>query len=170
MKLQLLCLLLLAAVCGSAAADDEFSGISCASDIAVALKGRHLSSAPVEATQAAHKDLDLKDIGADELDWGSAIWWRICGTTYLAIADQKPVIRDVLKLPSQPGTTLVFNGVCKGGPKDKEVIAIVEDKAGATELPAKAAWIIDDAKQRFATVPAEGLLCPRGDGIVDSWK
>ena len=170
MKFQRLSLLALAAVCGIASAADEFSGITCSSDIAVALKGRHLSDSPVVAAQAAHKDLAIKNLGGDELDWGSAIWWKICGTTYLAIADQKPVIRDVLKLPSQPGTTLVFNGVCKGGPKDKEVIAIVEDKLGASDLPAKAAWIIDDAKQRFAPVPAEGLLCPRGDGVVDSWK
>ncbi len=169
MKLQLLSSLLLSAVCATASAD-EFDGITCASDIAATLKGRHLADGPVADTEAARKDLALKNLGGDELDWGSAIWWKICGTTYLAIADQKQVIRDVLKLPTQPGATLAFNGVCKGGPKDKEVIAIVEDKPGAAELPARAAWMIDDARQRFAPVPAAGLLCPRGDGIVDSWK
>jgi len=169
-KLHFLALLTLAAICGTASAAEGFDGITCASDIAATLKGRHLPDGPVAATEAARKDLGLKDLGGDELDWGSAIWWRICGTPYVAIADQKQIVRDVLKLPSQPGTTLAFEGVCKGGPKDKEVIALVQDQAGAAELSVKAAWKIDDAKQRFVPVPAEGMLCPRGDGIVDSWK
>jgi hypothetical protein len=162
-------LLALAAACGSAAAD-EFDGLSCDSDIAARLKGRHISDGTVVSAEDLHKNLGLKSLGGDELDWGSAGWWKICGATYIVIADQKAVIRDALKVPSQPGATLAFNGVCKGGPKDKEVIAVVEDKAGAAELPATAAWIIDDAKRRFAPVPADGMLCPRGDGIVDSWK
>lgn len=170
MKLQLLCLLLLAAVCGSASAAEAFDGLTCSSDIVTALKGRHIPDGPAAATRAAHQDIALKDLGSDELDWGSAIWWKICGTTYMAIADQKAIIRDVIKLASRPGATLAFDGICKGGPKDKEVVAIVEDKAGATDLPVQAAWIIDDARKRFAPLPAAGLLCPRGDGIVDSWN
>jgi hypothetical protein len=158
------------AICGSASAADEFDGLSCDSDIAKALKGRHMADGTVVSAEAAHQNLGLKNLGGDELDWGSAVWWRICGTVYIAIADQKAIIRDALKVPSQPGATLAFNGVCKGGPKNKEVIAVVEDKAGAADLPAKAAWMIDDANRRFVTVPVEGMLCPRGDGIVDSWK
>lgn len=165
MKFRLCFLLVLGAACGPAAAAG-FDGLSCTSDFGAALKGHKVP----EASEAARTALQLKDLGGDELDWGSAIWWKICGTAYVAIADQKAVVRDVLKVPEEPGASLAFNGFCKGGPKDKEVIAIVEDKAGSADLTAKAAWIIDDAKQRFAPVPAAGMLCPRGDGIVDGWK
>jgi hypothetical protein len=169
-KLHLLSLATLTLACGPAAAADGFDGIACGSDIATVLKGRHLSDGPIENTESAHKDLGLKDLGANELDWGSETWWKICGTAYVAISDRHQIIHDVLKIPSKPGATLAFEGSCKGGPKGKEVIAIVEDKHGATDLPAQAAWKIDDAAKRFVPVPVEGLLCPRGDGIVDSWK
>ncbi len=156
--------------CGSAAAAEGLSGISCGMDIAKALQGRHLPDGPVEATEARRKALGLKDLGGDELDWGAEIWWRICGATYVVIADHHSIIRDALKVPAEAGTSLAFQGSCKGGPPDHEVIAVVEDKPGAAELPVKAAWRIDDARQRFVALPAGGMLCPRGDGIVDSWK
>ena len=170
MKFHLLLVLALAGACGTASAAEGFDGLTCDADIAKTLKGRHLPNGPAEATDAKRKDLGLKDLGGDELDWGSQVWWKICGATYTVLVDQHGLIRDALKVPAEPGASLVFAGACQGGPKDKEVVAVVENKAGATELPAKAAWIIDDAKKRFATVPAEGMLCPRGDGLVDSWK
>jgi hypothetical protein len=168
-KRQLLLLLVLGAACSTAAAGG-FDGMSCDTDFVAALKGHKLPDGPAEASEATRKTLGLKDLGGDELDWGGAVWWKICGTAYVAIADQKAVVRDVLKIPAEPGATLAFNGFCKGGPKDKELFAVVEDKAGAADMPVKAAWIIDDAKKRFAPFPVEGVLCPRGDGIVDSWK
>jgi hypothetical protein len=168
-KLHLLCLLVLTLACGTAAAEG-FDGLTCGMDLAKALKGRHLPDEPSNTTDAKHKDIGLKGLGADELDWGSEVWMKMCGATYAMLVDQKALIRDVLKVPAEPGATLAFEGSCKGGPKDHEVIAVVEDKAGATDLPAKAAWMIDDAKKRYASVPSEGMLCPRGDGLVDSWK
>jgi hypothetical protein len=169
-KLLLLSVLALSTVCGTAAAADAFDGLACDADIAKALKGCHLPDGPAEAIETAHKNLGLKNLGGDELDWGSEVWWKICGATYAALVDQHLILRDVLKVPAEPGISLAFEGACKGGPKDKEVIAVVEDKAGAADLPAKAAWKIDDAKKRYVPVPPEGILCPRGDGIVDSWK
>ena len=170
MKWHLCLLLVLSVVCGTAAAAEGFDGITCTTDIAAALKGRHLPDGPVDATEAKHPDLGLKNLGGDELDWGGEVWWKICGATYAALVDQHSIIRDALKVPAEPGISLAFEGVCKGGPADHEVIAVVEDKAGAADLPAKAAWKIDDAKKRYVAVPADKLLCPRGDGLVDRWK
>lgn len=170
MKPHVLSWLVLSVVCGNAAAAEGFAGITCGMDIAKALQGRHMPDGPVEATAASRKDLGLKDLGGDELDWGAEIWWRICGATYVVIADHRSIIRDALKVPAEPGISLAFEGSCKGGPPNHEVIAVVEDKPGAAELRAKAAWQIDDTKQRFVALPAGGMLCPRGDGIVNSWK
>ena len=170
MKRHLFSLLLLSTACGNAAAAEGFDGMTCDTYIAKALQGRHMPNGPVEATEASRKDLGLKDLGGDELDWGAEIWWKICGATYVAIADHRSIVRDALKVPAKPGISLAFEGSCKGGPPGHEVIAVVEDKAGAVELPVKAAWKIDDAKKRFVPVPTDNMLCPRGDGIVDSWK
>lgn len=169
MKLHLLSLLVLTAACSTATMAAGFDGMSCDTDIAKALKGQHLPNGPGEATESTRKNLKLKDLGGDELDWGSQAWWKICGAAFTALIDGNGRVRDALKVPDEPGVSVAFAGVCKGGPKDKEVVAVVEDKAGAADLPAKAAWIIDDAKKRFVPVPVAGMLCPRGDGLVDSW-
>src|ERR1700757_3481682 len=113
MKPQPLLLLVLSMACGRAGAADGFGGLSCGADIAKALTGRHMSNEPVVAIEARHKDLGLKDLGADELDWGSEVWWRICDARYAMLLDRHDVVRDVLKFSDQPRTTVV-EGACKG--------------------------------------------------------
>ena len=163
MKLRLLLLIAAAAACGAAAAGDGFDGVRCDADIAKALTGQHLPNGRVDATEARHKDLGLKNLGADELDWGNEEWWRICGARVALLLDKRDIVRDVLKIPAQAGTA-VFEGSCKGA--QGEVIAVVENQAGAAELAARTAWKIDDSRKAFAAVPAKGLLCPR-DGLMD---
>jgi hypothetical protein len=163
MNLRLLLLAWFAA-CGTAFADEGFKGIRCDADIAKALTGRHLSDERTEATEARHQNLGLKNLGAEELDWGNEEWWRICGVRYALLLDKHDIIRDVLKIPAPAGTAL-FEGSCKGGQGD--VIAVVEASAGTADLAAQAAWKIDDAGKRFVAVPAAGLSCPRNGLLSD---
>lgn len=157
-------LLALCAIGGPAVAADGFTGLHCDTDIARALQGRHMSNEAVAATEARHKELSLKHLGADELDWGNQVWWQICGARYTVLLDKHDTVRDALKLPEQQPGTAAFQGSCKGA--QGEVIAVVQAKDGAAELPAIAAWKIDDAKQAFVPVLAAGLRCSR-DGLLD---
>jgi hypothetical protein len=158
--------LLIAALmaCGAAAAKDGFDGLRCDADIAKALAGRHLSNDRVDVLEARHKDLSLKHLGSEELDWGGEEWWQLCGATYSLLVDQHGLIRDALKIPPQEGTA-AFEGACKG--VTGELIGAAENQPGAADLLIKTAWKIDDAKKRFVAVPvpAEGVLCAR-DGLV----
>lgn len=166
MKSRLLLLLAVSLSCGTAAAEQGFDGLKCDADIAKALVGRHMPNDKIDVLQARHKDLQLKSLGGDELEWGNAEWWQICGTTYSLLLDKHDIIRDALKLPTPAGTA-VLEGACKG--VHGEVIGVVENQAGAADLPAKAAWRIDNSKKRFVPVPADGLLCSR-DGLLESSK
>lgn len=162
MKLRFL-LLTTSAVCGAASAGDGFDGLRCGADIAKALAGRHLSNDRVDVLEARHKDLALKGLGSEELDWGSEEWWQMCGARYSLLLDQHGLIRDALKIPAQEGTA-PFEGACKG--VQGELIGAVENRPGTADLPIKAAWKIDDARKRFVAVPADGVLCSR-DGLLD---
>ena len=154
----------LAAVCGSAAAKDGFEGISCSTDIAKAMLGRHLSSETIDVLQARHKDLKLKDLGADELDWGFDVVWGICGDKYFMLVNEHSIVKDVLKLPPR-SEGLQFQAVCKSPQGDQDVEGILQDQPGAASLAAKSAWKIDDAKKKFVAVPVDGMMCPR-DGVL----
>jgi hypothetical protein len=162
--LRLLPIIALSAASGAAFAGDSFAGITCSTDIAKAMLGRHMTNEPIDATQARHKDLNLKNLGGDELDWGFNTGWGICGDKYFILIDKHDIAKDVLKLPPK-SEGLPFQAVCKSPQGDQDLIGIVQDQPGAANLAAKAAWKIDDKKKKFAAVPVDGLTCPR-DGIL----
>ncbi len=137
--LRLLPIIALSAASRAAFAGDSFAGITCSTDIAKAMLGRHMTNEPIDATQARHKDLNLKNLGGD-------------------------IAKDVLKLPPK-SEGLPFQAVCKSPQGDQDLIGIVQDQPGAANLAAKAGWKIDDKKKKFAAVPVDGLTCPR-DGIL----
>src|SRR5258708_34643424 len=76
-------MLVLPLFCGSSVyAGDGFESVRCGSDIAKALIGRKTSNEPVVAIEARHKDLQLKDLGAEIISDDerlNLIFWRICG-------------------------------------------------------------------------------------------
>jgi hypothetical protein len=162
--LRFLPIIALAAASGTAVAGDGFEGIACGADIAKALPGRHLSNEPIDATQARHKDLNLKNLGSDELDWGYEEGWGICGDKYFVLVDRHDTVKDVLKLPPK-SEGLQFQAVCKSPQGDQDLVGILQDQPGAANLAARAAWKIDDSKKKFVAVPVAGLACPR-DGVL----
>lgn len=153
--------------CSHAYARDGFEKVRCGSDIAKALIGQRGSNEPVIATEGRHKDLNLKDLGASDYDSFSSIAWLICGKEFMVLEDNRTdVVRDVLQIPLHSKSNPEFQGVCKveGKPMPETVVAILREQAGQNELPADAAWRIDEKAVKFVKVPTDGMLCPR-DGI-----
>src|SRR5947207_11359420 len=88
-------MLVLPLFCGSSICNaDGFDSVRCGSDVRKALLGRKMSNETIVVLEERHKDLGLKDLGAQEIsDRLSIISWRICGEEYVLLED-KDVVRD----------------------------------------------------------------------------
>jgi hypothetical protein len=144
---------------------DAFNGIQCGSDIPKALTGKPMSNQRVADLEKRHADLGLKDLGGDEIsDHLSTTSWLICGSEFLLLEDES-FVRDVLKVPAHSKTSPFFIGSCElNGKESKDILVAIldnEKETGASALPAKVAWKIDQKKMKFISVPVEGLRCPR---------
>ncbi len=77
-----------------------------------------MSNEAVVALEGRHKDIALKDMGADELDDGlSLVIWSICGTDYMFLSGQT-LTHDVIAMPPRSTATPELDGVCQIGGKD----------------------------------------------------
>jgi hypothetical protein len=149
-------------------ASDGFSGVRCGADIPQALRGQVMSNEMVVTIENRHKDLDLKDLGAEELEkGGSLISWRICGAEIMLIEDPRSKVLDVLKIPPHSKSAPQSSGPCtkNGAVIPGVVIAILDTKAGGADLPATVAWRVDEKAGKFVPLPTAGLLCSRA-GIL----
>jgi hypothetical protein len=152
------------------AGSDGFGGIRCsADDVAKALIGQKMSNERVVDLEKRHEDLGLKDLGASEISERlSCISWLICGSEYMMLED-KSTVRDVLKMPAHSKQSPLFIGTCDVNGKETKmmVVAILdsETESGATTLPAKTAWKIDEKNAKFVSLSTGGLRCPRS-GII----
>jgi len=152
----------------SVSAADLFSKVQCGTDIPKALIGGFMTNEKDASVEARHKDLGLKDLGGSELAGGSFLSsWRICGNEYLFVLDKKSVVRDVLQFPEHSKASPEFIGSCRLNGKELpgEIVAVLDNQAGAENLSAKVAWKIDPRKAKFVKVATEGMQCPRS-GIV----
>jgi hypothetical protein len=150
-------------------ARDGFEKVHCNGDIAKALIGQRGSNEPVVAIEGRHKDLDLKDLGASDYGSFSSISWLVCGKEFMVLEDNRTnFVHDVLQIPPHSKSNPEFQGRCKlkGKPMPESVVAILRDQSGQDELPADAAWKIDEKLVKFVKMSADGLLCPR-DGISE---
>jgi hypothetical protein len=166
-------LFLLVIVCGNAWARDEFDGIKCGADIPKSLIGKRSSNERVVALEARHKDLGLKDLGAEEIsDRLFVISWRICGSEYEEIVNTKSaLIRDVLLIPPHSAKSPEFLGECNASGKEipEEIVAVLDNSAGynardpklaETMLKPTVAWKIDEVKEKFVKQSTDSLECP----------
>ena len=152
---------------GTMRAADGFEGVHCGSDVAKAMIGKKVSNERVVVIEARHKDLDLKDLGAEEIsDRRNLITWRICGDEY-AVLEEGDVVKDVLKLPPHSKETPQFLGSCQLNGKDLPgtIIGVLKNEEGASTLSVLSAWKIDEKKVKFVKLETEGLRCGR-EGIV----
>ncbi len=149
-------------------AGDGFESVRCGSDIAKALIGRKTSNEPVVAIEARHKDLQLKDLGAEIISDDerlNLIFWRICGEEYAVLQDGD-VVKDALKFPKHSNDSPEFVGSCQLNGHDLPgvVVGVLKNEEGAATLPAVKVWKIDEKQKKFVELPTEGLRCSR-DGI-----
>jgi len=150
---------------------DGFESVRCGSDVRKAMIGRKVSNERVVVIEARHKDLQLKDLGAEEIsDRLNLIFWRICREEY-AVLEDKDVVKDVLKFPEHSKESPQFVGSCQLNGKDLPgvVLGVLKNEEGAPMLAAAKAWKIDEKQKKFVELPTEGLRCARngittGDG------
>ncbi|HLW35722.1 MAG TPA: hypothetical protein VKS98_08695 [Chthoniobacterales bacterium] len=150
-------------------AGDGFEAVRCGADIPKALIGRKTANEPVVKIEARHKDIGLKDLGADIISDDerlNLIFWQICGDEY-AVLEEGDVVKDALKFPKHSKDSPQFDGQCQLNGKDLPyyAVGVLKNEEGATMLPAVAAWMIDEKKKKFVPLQTEGLRCSR-DGIT----
>jgi hypothetical protein len=149
-------------------AADLFSKIQCDTDIPKALIGGNMTNEAVALIEARHKALGLKDLGGSELTSDLFLSsWLICGNEYQLILDKKSIVRDVLQFPKHSKASPEFTGSCRvnGKKLPGDIVAVLNNEAGAQNLSAKFAWKIDPAKAKFVKLATEGMQCPRS-GII----
>jgi hypothetical protein len=162
-------------LCGKAWGLDEFSGVTCGSDIPKALIGKRIVNRRVVVIEGSHKDIGLKDLGGIDIsDRLFLISWRICGTEYELLEDTKSmIIRDVLPFPLHSRSSPEAIGGCQidGREIPETVVAVLDNSAGydardgshtKTLLNATSAWKIDETHQRFQRLTTMRLVCPLG--------
>lgn len=172
MKPYAMLLPLLVLMCGKASAGDGFEAVRCGGDIPRSLIGRHRTNDWVVLIEARHRDLALKDLGADIVtDEINMIDWSICGSEYYVLEDHHDIIRDALPFPNHSRAAPVFYGDCqRDGQQMNEIIyAVLDNKAGSnkkydrhdkTLLPALLAWKVDVKRVKFVKLDVGGMLCP----------
>jgi hypothetical protein len=174
MKLYVMLLAFVVLICDQASAGDEFEAVRCGGDIPRALIGKHSPNEPVGVTEARHRDLALKDLGADIItDEINMIDWSICGAEYYLLEDQDYLIRDVLPFPNHSRTAAAADSrECqRDGQEMKELVyAVLDNKDGynikmsdykdKTPLPVLWAWKVDEKKTKFVKLDVGGMLCP----------
>jgi hypothetical protein len=171
MKALLMLLGILVLSSGEAFAD-EFDAVRCGADIPGALIGKHSRNEKVAVTEARHRDLALKDLGADIItDEINMIDWSICGAEYYVLVDRHDIIRDVLPFPAHSKTTPAAGGPCQrdGRKMDDTIYAVLDNKAGEnnkydqndeTLLAVLAAWKVDLKKVKFVKLEVANMRCP----------
>ena len=152
----------------SVSAADLFSKIRCDTDIPKALIGGVMTNERSASIEARHKDLGLKDLGGSE-ETGDLFLsaWLICGNEYQLILDKRSIVRDALQFPQHSKASPEFIGSCRvnGKKLPEEIVAVLNNQAGAENLSVKFAWKIDPKKAQFVKMATEGMLCPRS-GII----
>jgi hypothetical protein len=152
-------------ICGA----DGFDAVRCGSDVRKALLGRTMSNERIAVLEQRHKELGLKDLGAQEIsDRLTTISWRICGEEY-ALLEDKNVVRDALKFPKHSKDSPQFIGSCQlnGHDLPGTAIGVLKNENGVGNLPAVVAWKIDEKQKKFVELKTEGLRCSR-DGIISA--
>jgi len=76
--------------------------------------GRKSADSPVAQIEARHRDLNLKNLGGEEIsDSLNSASWLICGREYQLLHDERQIVRDVLPFPAHARASPAFSGRCQ---------------------------------------------------------
>jgi hypothetical protein len=177
MKVYAILAAFLVLICGKASAADEFDAVRCGTDIPRALIGKYSPNERVVVLEARHRDLALKDMGADIVsDDINMIDWSICGADYMLLIDRHDIIRDALAFPAHSFIKpMTGGGPCRRNGRDTvdTSVALLDNKAGyrvdhhvnhqaemeKIQLPVLDAWKIDLKRVKFVKLDVVGLRC-----------
>jgi len=149
---------------GAIAADKSFDGVTCKTNVPSALIGRHMPNERVATTEARHKDIGLKDLGAygmeNEGDPWTLISWQICGQEYLVL-ERRGIVRDVLASPMPPGSPESQIASCAVDGSSLHGTAVAFVSANDKEWPklVEYAWLINDKTIKFAKIEGKEIVC-----------
>ncbi len=144
-------------------AEKSFVGITCKTDIPSALIGRYMPNERVAATEARHKEIGLKDIGAygieSEGDPWTLISWQICGREYLLL-EHRDVVMDVLASPLLQGgpQSQVVSCSVDGSRLTGTAVAFASNREQLSK-PVEHAWLINDKTYKFSKVYGKEIVC-----------
>jgi len=156
-------------------AGDGFEDVRCGGDIPKALIGKKGDEEPVVKIEERHKDIGLKDLGAEIISDDerlSMIFWKICGEEYVTL-EYDDQCTDALKFPKHSKETPQFDGFCELNGKELKdvVLGVLKREEGAKNFQALSAWKIDEKQKKFVPLSVEGLRCgPDGISSEDDAK
>src|SRR5207244_11135788 len=130
---------------------DGFESVRCGEDVVKALRGRKKSDGPVVNLEARHKDIGLKDLGAEYASDDESlglVFWMICGEEYATLED-KNFVRDVIKIPKHSKETPELVGSCQLNGKDlqDEIIGVLKYEEDAEQVPAVTEWRMEEKQK-----------------------
>jgi len=144
--------------------EKSFDGITCKTDIPLALIGRHMPNERVVITEERYKDISLKDLGTygmeNEGDPWTLISWSICGREYLLL-ERRDIVKDVLASPLPKGSpeSNVASCVVDGSSlKGMAVVFVSENEIHWPKL-VEHAWLINDKTVKFSKIEGKEIVC-----------
>ena len=163
--LQILLITVIAAAgAHSGAAEKSFDGISCQSDIAKALVGRHMPNGRSVDTEAKYAKLQLKNLGGfggpdEPYILGN---WLICGTEYLVLEHPTTsIVSDVLKSPVAYAAASSAITICTGerGREWSIAIAFPPKSMGRPPWLLPEIWEIGETTLKFRRIADGPFRC-----------
>lgn len=144
--------------------EKSFDGITCQSDIASALIGRHMSDERVVSIEGRYKSIRLKDLGAFGMEVDGDPWtlisWEICGREYLLL-ERRDIVKDALASPVPAGRprSQIASCTVNGSSVPGTAVAFVETDDKKWPKAVKNAWRIDDKKIQFVRIAGNEIVC-----------
>jgi len=143
--------------------EKSFDGITCQSNISVALIGRAMPNERVMVIEERYKNIGLEDLGAFGMEPQGDPWtlisWLICGREY-ALLEKNHIVKDVLESPFVGSYRSQIVSCSVNGSKIPETaVVFINPEVTKWPMTAKNAWLIDDNAVKFVSIVGNEIIC-----------